>query len=473
MSLCPDQNTIRAVDPATYMPQPTRVPDLALAIALDALGVSSGTKTTLRRNGGYKHLGPFAELFGASALLELLSRLHYSEKELLTPPENFTDSTGTTLRDLRRTLLPGRLAARLLLCVPGHFRELARRTHDPVEAHALESAGWALAGWLRDRLAAETKVSWWIPRAPAFSNTTAFIAQAPSTMLSLLGRDFATSGRQDKHAEDLRSWQDGPAGRQWAREVGAASSSTGNGPGLPFYADVMTGEMPQHVDISGARSQIAGIWKKMLDDMGPGDPANLADILEKLWNDLVRNGTTDQEKIGKLTRGDPESEKFRKRYFGGVSVELFARIGLGGLELAYIHPSLVRQGDARRVSTVVLKELVPTFSRLFETAYQLGWNDLIFQTAGTVNFRGKKSDAKKTPLKDQLARARQLSNHAFGAAIDINNNENDIKHNEPGTKNQATNIRIDPRVISIFRAFGFTYLGCNQKNPDPMHFEYR
>ncbi|MBI3681011.1 MAG: M15 family metallopeptidase, partial [Acidobacteria bacterium] len=62
---------------------------------------------------------------------------------------------------------------------------------------------------------------------------------------------------------------------------------------------------------------------------------------------------------------------------------------------------------------------------------------------------------------------RSISEHSYGLALDINAVEN------PRTGQTAPNgchSTMDPRIVAIFRAFGFTW-GRDWRTPDPHHFE--
>lgn len=430
------------VEPASYMPQPTRFADLALLAALEEYGLSPPQIGQLRRAQGVKHLAPFAGLFGLSALVELLRRLHYTPAEVIDPPKDL-DSTASKAA-LGSAPGPALLAARLLLCLPGYFRELARRAPGEAEAHTIESMGWVLAEWLRDQIASQTGYSWWIPTVPAFTNASRYIliAEMGSVLLSFRVQAHTLFDKPDyakAYEQAFRRWRDGPAGKTWRLETGVDKAQSGAGPGLPFYPDVVTNGIPPHVDIARDRQQMQNIWSRALNYA----THNIA-------------GASDQIKWLTTTNN-------KNNYLAGCGVS-FANVSLGGLELAFSYPILTQHKSdvftGRRAR--VLSSLAPVFERAFDSIYELGWNDLLIQLQGTFSFRGIRSDP-KTPPAEQLRRAQTLSNHGWGAAIDINHFENPL-----GSKTR----RIDPRLVSLLQAFGLAYLGC-QTHPDPHHFEYR
>ena len=132
---------------------------------------------------------------------------------------------------------------------------------------------------------------------------------------------------------------------------------------------------------------------------------------------------------------------------------LNSRASLGGLELAREWPSL--HPGRTLTSMRVLTAIKPTFEALCSTIYQLGWNDLIFQTEGTLCFRGNK-------VAGSPAAARRISNHGYAIAMDIMPFEN-----PPGERHST----VDPRIVAIFEAFRYRW-GKSFPTPDPMHFDY-
>jgi hypothetical protein len=433
--------TYPVVQPATFMPQPTRLGDLAAAAALKAYGLST-TQIGQHRAQAVKYLAPFAGLFGLSAFIELLHRLHYSAGKLLTPPEDL-DSTASQA-SLGQAPGPAKLAARLLLCVPGHFRELARRAADEAQAHTVESMGWVLAEWLRDQIAAQTRYSFWIPTSPPFVNASRHILIAEMASLPLAFKVaehtlFDKPGYEKSYQQAFTQWRDGPAGKAWRLETGMDKASSGAGPGLPFYPEVVAARIPPHVNIASAQQKARSVWASAVQ-----------------WAMINKPGVPDRIKW--LTNPDNKGSYLAKT---GLT---FKPVPLGGLEMTYSYPILTsHKRDLLAGATVrVLSSLVPAFSGVFATIHDLGWNDLMFQKQGTLAFRGEKSGGTVTQQK-KLARALILSNHGWGAAIDVNHFENPIG-------NPVS--RIDPRIVALWEGFGFKYLGC-ENYPDPHHFQYR
>ena len=104
----------------------------------------------------------------------------------------------------------------------------------------------------------------------------------------------------------------------------------------------------------------------------------------------------------------------------------------------------------------MLGGLEPAFEPVFATIEALGWNDLLFHTSGTMVFRGIRNSNPNS--------AYRLSNHAYGAAIDIQAFEN---------PQREANHTIHARLSGLIKAFGFRWGGDYQPptDLDPMHFE--
>src|SRR5205807_2525093 len=130
------------------------------------LGLDNGAVDQFERGGSFVSVRPIARMFGASALEELLRRLRYNAQQIASPPSTY--DRNAVLQRLGIRSLGDLLAPRLLLTIPGHFRELARRVPNPREAHALENLGWLLMQSLRDKINTYTGISWWIPPSPSF-----------------------------------------------------------------------------------------------------------------------------------------------------------------------------------------------------------------------------------------------------------------------------------------------------------------
>ena len=75
---CPPTHPI--VEPATLMPQPTRLGDLTVLAALKEYGLSTTQIGQLRRAQAVKYPAPFASLFGLSAFIEQIGRASCRER---------------------------------------------------------------------------------------------------------------------------------------------------------------------------------------------------------------------------------------------------------------------------------------------------------------------------------------------------------------------------------------------------------
>jgi hypothetical protein len=323
----------------------------------------------------------------------------------------------------------------------------------------MESLGWLLMVWLRDKIGSSTVagapgLKWWIPPAPPWASVDGW-ATVPGTTNEILGfimQEQTFTTRQPDGATAFDKWRLGPAGKSWRLEKGldtpSVSSGPQSGPGHPFYADVVPAGIPPRVNYRAERTRIEGVWNARVvpDSFRPPD-----------------GGPSNGEQIRFLTKTAPKREA---QYLNPVNVR-FVDVSLKGLELAYDYPLLAKHTGFLRTKVRVLRQLEPVFSSLFETLYQLGWNDLLFQIQGSAYFRGQKRTRKAGESQAAfearaLPAARKPSNHSFGAAVDVNVVEN--PQNQFGKW-------IDPRIVGCFEAFGFKYLGCAQP-PDPQHFEY-
>jgi len=417
-----------AVVGASLTPAHSANPEADARAALTQVGVSAGDLAIFERRGGLRTIRPFAELFGTAALAELLRRLRYAAAMLVNPPHGHD-------RDLNRNLGVSStaeiLAPRLLLAIPGHFRELARRATNPREAHALENLGWLFMQSMRDSLRTATAKNWWIPPMPVF--VTPFANPLPSlspqtTRMITANLLIDTTLSLADYNVRFNAWNTGLAGRQWRAETGVDASPAG--PGQPFYPQLLT--IPAAINIAAEKARIDTVWQQRLHDTDAHFPPNSKESRDRLvqCNDALLN-----------------------------PLHLIQPAAFGGLEMLDKSPWLQPASSARHAgiftSLRVLAAIQPVFEQLFRTFFELGWNDLIFQTAGAGCFRGTKID-------NNPAAARNISNHGYGIAIDILNDEN------PQGAAQAT---VDPRVVALFEAFHFRWGRCFNRT-DPMHFEY-
>lgn len=67
----------------------------------------------------------------------------------------------------------------------------------------------------------------------------------------------------------------------------------------------------------------------------------------------------------------------------------------------------------------------------------------------------------------QRGRASKLSTHAWGIAVDLEPQDNPL-----GEAWEDDGIRLDPRVIDIFKNHGWAWGGDFNPRPDPMHFQW-
>jgi hypothetical protein len=405
---------------ASQWPTSTQDPDAAARRALAAAGATAATVGAYA-GAGLDALRPIAALFGEAALIELLARLRYTPAALAAPPHSHGSAAALAAAFGRSVPGPVLLATRLLLAIPGHFRQLARRADTDGEAYAVETLGWLLMSSLRDEVATATSLRFWLPDPPAF------VAPFPNPLPAALGAQVTsfvvrrglidtTLGIGDFNGR-LAAWRSGAPGRAWQLETGRTVASGGRPPGAPFYADGFT--VPALINTAAERAQVQAAWAGRVAAFNGG-----------------RNSVP-------LTQCD---DTFI------TPLRLFGPISLRGLQLRMEFPSPVARPTLR--SLTGLRAAAPAFEAAFQAIYDLGWNDLLFETQGMGCFRGKK-------IPGNPAAAEQMSEHSLGIAVDVNAFENG--QNLAGA--------MDPRIVALFEGFRFRW-GGGFATRDPMHFEY-
>jgi hypothetical protein len=430
----PDTPTLETV---VDLPQPTNMPDDAIRAALAALGLSAAQITTFENQHGFVGLRPIAARFGAAGLEMLLRMTRYTPGQIANPPTD-DDSLADAQQRLGIQNAVEMLAPRVLLAIPGFFRELARRAPDEIEAHALESLGWLIMNSLRRSVNSASGRDWWLPAAPpfvtVFANPVPWLSSDVTRLVISTGMIDTIMPYEDYQAR-FNLWKNGLAGRAWRLETGLEASTLGSG--LPFYPELVT--LPAAVNIDNERQQIHQVWQQRLHKADQDFPTDLA----------ARTRSLTQCDNSWLT-----------------NLHLLGSFTIPGLDLVEIFPA---RAGARRVRSLTgLRAIQPIFEQVFRTLYELGWNDLVFETAGLGCFRGTKipNDPQHPNARHQAAR--RMSNHSLGIAVDLNVFEN--KQPRAGSP-QAVSGSMSPRVVALFEAFQFRWGKCFN-TADPMHFEY-
>lgn len=441
------------VVPASFLPEPTTNTTAAIDAALTAAGLDATQRGQVSRPG----LVPIAAAFGSAALGELFARLRWAP-DFIVRKGNGPDTM---------------LVQRLLLHIPGHFRELARRAPSAAEAFVLECLGWAMLSHVRDAIANATRTRWWIPPAPDFVTAVPNPMPAVSaevrqviTRLGFIDTVMPVGNWNARYA----SWRRGLAGRQWDSEV------NGTTPGLPLYAGLLS--VPAHVNTATQRAAFTTAWNARVAAVDAAHPPMAAGAAQVTLSGLLNAATLRQDAPANIPPG----------HLGNVDLQ--------GVELVRGDFPLVDGGPVSRRFTM-LRQIHPVVTALFSAIRELGWNDLIYQNSGAIAFRGVKHDAtpvtaagaslgapfsaptaalvtainnnatpaSRAAVVSAARAARSMSNHAMGIAIDINypENVNSVRARPFGS--------MDPRVVALLEAFHFQW-GAGFRPTDPHHFDY-
>jgi hypothetical protein len=442
------------VVPASFLPERTTDANAAIDAALTAARLSAAQRGRVTRTG----LAPIATEFGPAALPELFARLRWSADDV----ERWGQGADSML------------VPRLLIHIPGHFRELARRAPDGREAFVLECIGWLLMAHLGRAVASVTRRNVWVPPPPpwvtAVPNPIPPLTAAVSRLLTrfLL---IDTTMTADQWNAKLTAWGTGLAGRQWQAEIFAPQ------PGRPFYAALAT--IPAHVSTATVRATFDTAWQKKRGDADGRNRPHAAGATQ-----VTLSGLRNAVELHQCDNGS------RHLPAGTISM-----LDLQGLELGYDFP--VPQRIVTKLA--LLTQLHPVYTAVFQAIRELGWNDLLYETEGGACFRGVKHPAAfrltidgkqmtvnafNSPDQTTVTRlntnataeqraevlaaceaARGMSEHGLGAAIDYNVPENQQKSRARPYGS------MDPRIVAIFEAFHFKWGACFDPT-DPMHFEY-
>jgi hypothetical protein len=443
------------VVPASFLPERATDANAAIDAALAANGLNPAQTRQVTKTG----LAPIAKEFGPSALAELLARLRWSAKDIATWGQGANSM----------------LVPRLLIHIPGHFRELARRAPDAREAFVLECIGWLLMARLRGTVAGAIRKTVWVPPLPDWVTAVPNPIPALSAEVSRLMTRFLlidTTMIADQWNTKLTAWGGGLAGRQWQAEVFAPD------PGRPFYAALTT--VPAHISTAAVRTTFSTAWGRKVDDARNRNQPHAAGATQVTLSGL-RNAV-------ELRECDNDSPHLPARTISNLDLP-------PGLEFVYDFPI-----PKRTVTKLaLLTQLHPVYTALFNAIRELGWNDLLYEFEGGACFRGVHHpavfeltingtkvvvNAFKNPDQTTVTRlntnataaqrataiaacvtAQGMSEHGLGAATDFNVPENEQKSRARPWGS------MDPRIVAIFEAFHFKWGACFDPT-DPMHFEY-
>lgn len=437
-----------AVSPATQWPSDTATPDTTIRTALSAAGLTASQIRTFETNDGFDGLRPIAERFGP-AFSELLARLRYTSNMIRSPRHNYSNIRDFNRRNPGNTVTHQEefLTPRVLLAIPGHFRQLARMTTDEGEAFITEILGWLVAYTLRDAVNRATGVKWWLPPNPLFvagipmAIPSSFsVSTQATTLINTLGLR-AVSNSALRLSNNFYNWRNTAPGLQWKAETG---QTRGQLAGLPYYASIR--QVPTRINAAAAQASVNTAWANRLTSTDRAHP--------------IPPGATAAQRQAVEENRRAALTGCRNGLISGLG--LISRLSLQGLNLAYYYPLTTTYTGNVFSRLTLLTQLHPTYRALFDQLYMLGWNDLVFQTSGAGCFRGIKLPRSRGHAR-RYAAARRISNHSYGMAVDLN-----VVENPQGSAHST----MDPRVVAIMETFHFTW-GKGFGTPDAHHFEYR
>jgi N-acetylmuramoyl-L-alanine amidase len=409
---------------------PYRKPEEAVRKIMETAGLAANRATAMP-SAGLVPLVRMMEVLSDAALEDLFRFLNYSATQLADPPLAASNQPLATKLQ--------RLPARLLITIPGHARETARSVSTAEHAYFIENLGWLLMHAVRDELVRKGEPRWWIPPLPRFvSRFRTGAPGAPDWVRDLARRfnliDAAVTERDFQTRCDI--WRNGLAGQQWRLETGNITPASTQPRGLAFYASLIAAQLPLNIDrprVQRNKAAIDGAWTTRVGQVDTAHGHMTPTAIQTLRTDIV------------------------PAVYGQAGI--MARASLVNMRVLHgTYPQVEAAGATiGHTAETVLGGLAPAFEPVFSTLDALGWNDLLFHSSGTMVFRGTRNN---TP-----ASAYSLSNHAYGAAIDIQAFEN------PAGQHNHT---IHRRLAAVFKAFGFRwgeeYRAPTQ--PDPHHFEF-
>ncbi len=218
--------------------------------------------------------------------------------------------------------------------------------------------------------------------------------------------------------------------------------------GVPNIADVLIGrDTDRELDMPSPRTFVVG--------------AKPGTIVEKLGRSIRR--TLDRPRLQRLI---PKAQQVApSTSSGAAAVELGQATGgvIGTMHFEILEDGFIRPDPAWVAANIATGE-VPiigsvTCHRVMIPRLQGALGDLARQGLAHLIKPGGYGGCYVPRFIDRDP-TKPLSNHAFGLAVDFNTPTNQL-----GTKGD-----MDPRVVAIFEAWGFSWGGYWDR-PDPMHFE--
>jgi hypothetical protein len=448
------RNKFRVI-PATKFPEPIydeQSLETKSRQVLKKLGFNPETRTDLKEG-----IKPIIQIFGNEAFDELLSRIRWNKQEY----KQFCNNKDSEGRSIHPQLTP-----RLLLHIPGHFRELARNYSKIEDAFTLEVLGWSLMDFAQGEVGGKTNTYWWLPRKPWFwtciilnpNPLNLIISPELNSKINKLVK-FISWGKINNAVGSwniirdtrlfqgmLQAWRQRLPGVQWSTEIRGFENDL-NKQGRPFYPE-MVNKLKNNKDFFTPVSLF-----KEREELNQAFN-NFISIVETKYGELTSNSIEAGNRwLDSIEAGTQKTDRPTVKEILRLRKKAKNKIPIKNIDLIYIFPKTTTEKITFMTEIKAHEKLKVVIERLFSIIFELGWNDIIYDLQGMFMFRGIINKGHKI-----------LSNHGLGTAFDINAQEN------PGPGNPNPIGAMEPRIIALFDAFHFKWGGVFT---DPHHFEYR
>jgi hypothetical protein len=214
------------------------------------------------------------------------------------------------------------------------------------------------------------------------------------------------------------------------------------GPGAAAFARaVARHQAAEKLSVDGIIGPVT--WERLRAELAP--PASLTGV-------TVTGAPSVPNGLGEIiaTFGDPRKLIGPDGLVSRENELAWERQILGRGKLPFAIPLDPRKPGEVKATFYAHRKLVGAFEAVFQELNRLGLRQRIHSWGGIYSFRSIRGSSSN------------LSLHAFGAAIDLN-----AETNQLGTAGD-----MDPGVVGVFAHFGFVWGGDFRSRPDPMHFQY-